>query len=456
MGQTPRVWTDADEWDVAAVTDLEERVSDAFDAHAADTSSVHGITDTSVLELTTRKGVADGYAALGADGRVPVSQQQVVGTGNRVSMLGDSITGSLSPPLTGTNSQSYGPSSPLSSLMHAQPKVIPWGAFGVSGNTAAQGLARVTDVTSLAIKPDWCLVMFGTNDAGTSVSASSFAASMEGIADALHAAGIRPVFLTVPPVPTTDLGGGLSRRELADRYNGWLAGWCPRNGVPLADFRTAVMDTAGDWLPDFSTDGIHPTNPGYRAMALAFADLFDDLLPLWAPPFAVFASTSHQANLVPNPLFLSDANTDGTPDSWTVAGTGTSAIIASPGDPVVGRALSFTGNDGTFTQIAAALPAGCWAAGDRIAFCGRFKIDGTPTSGGAILSLNFTSASPSQTVRGFNGYGFDTDGWCTFYLEHICPSGSTTGQIALGAQGVGLDPHVAQLAVYNLTAIGLA
>lgn len=374
--------------------------------------------------------------------------------GNKVSILGDSITGSLSPPLPGTSSQSYGPSSPISSLMHACPRVIPWGAFGVSGDNAGDALARIGEVTGLSIKPDYCLVLLGTNDAGQGVPFDTYAANMTAIVERLRAAGIRPILMTVPPVPTTVLGNGETRRGMADGYNAFLIRLAQREGVPILDYRTAVMDTAGDWLAGYSGDGVHPTNPGYRAMAVELAALIEagDHIADWSPPFPAFDLVGSVANLAPNGLFLRD--TAGTPDGWIIAGTGTPSIVAAPGAPVVGNAFQFAGTDGTYTQAALQLDANAWTEGDRIACVGRFRIPSTPTSGGAFLDLTISGATPAQQVRPFTGYGFDTNGWCSFYLEHIIPATTTTGQLKLAAQGVGLTPEIAQVGVFNLTALG--
>ena len=45
-----------------------------LDAHVADTTAVHGIADTSVLELTSNRAVASGYAGLDANVFVPAAQ----------------------------------------------------------------------------------------------------------------------------------------------------------------------------------------------------------------------------------------------------------------------------------------------------------------------------------------------------------------------------------------------
>ena len=52
---------------------LDAEVAAAVSAHNALTTSVHGISDTANLELVTNKNTANGYAGLGADGKISLS-----------------------------------------------------------------------------------------------------------------------------------------------------------------------------------------------------------------------------------------------------------------------------------------------------------------------------------------------------------------------------------------------
>jgi len=52
---------------------LDAEVAAAVSAHNALTTSVHGISNTANLELVTNKNAANGYAGLGADGKISLS-----------------------------------------------------------------------------------------------------------------------------------------------------------------------------------------------------------------------------------------------------------------------------------------------------------------------------------------------------------------------------------------------
>ena len=53
---------------------LDAEVDSAISSHNSLTTSVHGIADTSNLELLTNKNTANGYAGLGTDGKISLSQ----------------------------------------------------------------------------------------------------------------------------------------------------------------------------------------------------------------------------------------------------------------------------------------------------------------------------------------------------------------------------------------------
>lgn len=119
---------------------------------------------------------------------------------------------------------------------------------GVAGERSDQIFARVGDV--VAQQPTWATVLAGTNDIGQDVRAEPIIFNLTRIYDALEAAGISFVAITIPPLVM------LTPERVAthEAVNAWI-----RERVP-ADWPNAVV---GDWSAALSTngDGISPA-PG--------------------------------------------------------------------------------------------------------------------------------------------------------------------------------------------------
>lgn len=125
---------------------------------------------------------------------------------------------------------------------------------GVSGNTAADGLARIDEV--LAENPWLVVVELGGNDFLRRVPPEETEKSLRAILDRLMAARVVPVLVELD-VP---FGGRYQEiyERLGDEY-----------GVPV------VTDTLGEILRDPSLkigDGIHPNAAGQKILAEAVAE----------------------------------------------------------------------------------------------------------------------------------------------------------------------------------------
>jgi acyl-CoA thioesterase-1 len=130
---------------------------------------------------------------------------------------------------------------------------------GVSGDTAAQGLARLDDV--LAEDPWMVIVELGGNDILGQVPPEQTERSLRRILDRLLAARVVPVLVAV------DAPLGASYKEiygrLADEYH-----------VPVVD------DAIGKVLRDRSlkSDTVHPNAAGQKVIAEEIADEVEPIL----------------------------------------------------------------------------------------------------------------------------------------------------------------------------------
>ncbi len=131
---------------------------------------------------------------------------------------------------------------------------------GVSGDTAARGLARLErDVLSL--KPDLVLISFGLNDMKNQVPMDRFTTGLKSIVDRLEETGSDVVLLT-----TTRLqkGAGMVARFSPDGYNEGIRKVAEERGVLLID---VYREFKGLNTPEYLMDVAHPNLMGYKKIS---------------------------------------------------------------------------------------------------------------------------------------------------------------------------------------------
>lgn len=151
---------------------------------------------------------------------------------------------------------------------------------GIAGETSAQVAARAQSV--LDAGAETLFVMCGTNDAGASITATTYIANLDTIKSAADRAGVPMVVGTVPPRAASG-----AATDLTNAYNLQLRVWARNNGVPLADTWAALVDPAtGLMLAAYdSGDGVHFNDGGHEAMAETIAPVLATLIP--APEWPV-------------------------------------------------------------------------------------------------------------------------------------------------------------------------
>lgn len=153
---------------------------------------------------------------------------------------------------------------------------------GMGGERTDGALARL-DRDVLALRPDWVLLMYGTNDsyvdagkADSRLSRADFAANLRQLVTRLRRADVRPILMTEPC-------WGLAARPngVGEHPNGRLAGYMAacrevarEMEVPLIDHfaRWSARQSAGMDVGDWTTDQCHPNPAGHRILA-------DEILP---------------------------------------------------------------------------------------------------------------------------------------------------------------------------------
>ena len=139
---------------------------------------------------------------------------------------------------------------------------------GISGQTTPQMLVRFRqDVIDL--KPAVVQIMAGTNDiAGNTgpMSVEESKATIMSMAELAHAHGIRVILASIPPADHFPWVPGLVTAPRIATMNAWLKDYAARTGATYADYWSVLHD--GDALrADYGTDGVHPNEAGYAAMA---------------------------------------------------------------------------------------------------------------------------------------------------------------------------------------------
>lgn len=192
----------------------------------------------------------------------------VVGNGERIAFLGDSITQLGNEPKGWVNIVMEG-------LKDAGVSNLVKIAAGVSGNRSTQMLGRVDGV--LAQKPDWILISCGVNDVWhrehiqangqhTGVDLPDFKRNMSEIYDRCEKAGAKPVMLTATMI----------MENPDDRKNKWLVPYndfvkaeAKRRGALCIDLNAAMHRALADALDvdrrpgnKMTWDGVHPSALG--------------------------------------------------------------------------------------------------------------------------------------------------------------------------------------------------
>jgi lysophospholipase L1-like esterase len=126
---------------------------------------------------------------------------------------------------------------------------------------------------------DIVVIHGGVNDITTDVTAATIEANIQTMAEGLLAAGIRPVLTTVLINSQVEGPWDAAKFAVWAAVNAWIRAYAAATaGVLLADFALACIDipAAPDlpaWKTGHSTDLLHPTYPGYWAMAGSLATL---------------------------------------------------------------------------------------------------------------------------------------------------------------------------------------
>ena len=365
---------------------------------------------------------------------------------SRFVAIGDSITAS-NIQLTGVQmpwlvSQSYGASHAVTGQAATMGKALLCGVFGAAGKTSTDVLnTYLPQVLALSPLPSLAVILIGTNDAGNSVVTSAYAANIVSIAGQLRAAGVEPVFCTLPP----NNAGQATRDRLIREYNDFLQRFCAYNGMQLLDFFKMLVDPAnGQYRAGYNSDATHPNQQGYWVMGTAFRAL---TLPNLIPYVTGDQGDAH--NMIPNGTFPG-AGPLGTSLAVYSAGAGFTDSVIS-GDPgIVGQWQQTLGAAGATQHIVYFHITTGFSVGDTLAFACLMQQLNTGNSGTtryASVTINFNgnggNVVPIQALSGDFGPFF-------VGMEFIVPTGTTSIDVLFTTNGQ-MTARWAQATLVNLT-----
>lgn len=145
----------------------------------------------------------------------------------------------------------------------------PYVGRGISGQTTPQMLVRFRQDV-IALQPAVVLILAGTNDIAGNTGPSTQEmiqdnlVSMVELARANH---IRAVLCSVLPAFDYPWKPGLEPAPKIVALNAWMKEWAAAHHVVYLDYWTAVADERQGLKAELTTDGVHPTEAGYRVMA---------------------------------------------------------------------------------------------------------------------------------------------------------------------------------------------
>ena len=151
---------------------------------------------------------------------------------------------------------------------------------GISGQTTSQMVLRMfSDVVEL--RPRAVHIMAGTNDiAGNTgpMTAQMTEDNFRAMADIAQRHAIKVLIACTPPAASFPWSPGIQTRPRIAELNSRLERYAHSTGATWVDYRPALDDGTGAMKPGLASDGVHPTEAGYDAMAKIIDPILHRLL----------------------------------------------------------------------------------------------------------------------------------------------------------------------------------
>lgn len=151
---------------------------------------------------------------------------------------------------------------------------------GIGGQTSSQMVLRMmSDV--VALRPKAVHIMAGTNDIAGNTGPMTPAMTqnnLRAMVDIARRHSIEVLLATIPPAAGFPWRPGLETRQPIAAMNRWISQFARESGTILVDYWPVLDDGHGAMKPGLASDGVHPTEAGYDAMALVIEPILHRLL----------------------------------------------------------------------------------------------------------------------------------------------------------------------------------
>jgi len=140
---------------------------------------------------------------------------------------------------------------------------------GIGGQTTSQMVLRMfSDV--VALRPRAVHIMAGTNDiAGNTgpMTAAMTEDNIRAMSDIARRESITLLLASIPPAASFPWRAEVETRPRIAELNVWLKRHAHETGATWIDYHSVLDDGTGAMKPGLASDGVHPTEAGYDAMA---------------------------------------------------------------------------------------------------------------------------------------------------------------------------------------------
>ena len=145
----------------------------------------------------------------------------------------------------------------------------PYVGRGISGQTTPQMLVRFRQDV-VALQPKVVVILAGINDIAGNTGPSTqamIADNLMSMTEIAKANGIRVVLSSVLPAYDFPWRRGIGPAPKVVALNAWLKCYAAQTGAVYLDYYSKLADARGGLSPEMASDGVHPTEAGYRIMA---------------------------------------------------------------------------------------------------------------------------------------------------------------------------------------------